>query len=274
MVVILTFIINHILFRLMSVFFGVFMLAKSPAIQVQSSSVENNQISNYYNQRFEIILADIPALREQAYQLRYQVYCCEHDYETVDEHPQKLEADAFDCRSIHSLIVDRTSGIATGTVRLILPDPDAPQSSLPIHKVCRHPLLSSLDASSSAEVSRFAISKEKRKTLNASILNAIGRDGATCSFAHKDLSMCFISMGLMRATVQMSFAYGITEWFAVMEPAMLRLLHSFGIHFKPLGPLIEYHGLRQPCYARLSAVLESVRKEHFDLWEFVTSGSL
>jgi N-acyl amino acid synthase of PEP-CTERM/exosortase system len=245
------------------------MLAGSAALKLQSSPVEDKKILDYYNQWFEIIPADTPALRAQAYRLRYQVYCCEHKYETPDEHPHQLEEDAFDCRSIHSLVRDRASGIAAGTVRLILPDLKAPQSSLPIQNVCRHPLLSYLDTSYAAEVSRFAISKEARKTLNGSVLNAIGNHG-TSPVAAKDLTVCFISLGLMRATVQMSFAHSITEWFAVMEPALLRLLRSFGIYFKPLGPLVQYHGLRQPCHANLSDILESVREEHFDLWDFVT----
>jgi len=244
------------------------MLARTAAIKEQSSPIDN-KLSDYYSRWFEIIPADTPALRDQVFRLRYQVYCCEHKYETPEEHLQKLEMDAFDCRSVHSLIVERASGTAAGTVRLILPDPKSLQSSLPIQKVCRHPLFSILDSSYAAEVSRFAISKEARKALNVSILNSVGKHVA-CPIAAKDLAICFISLGLMRATVQMSFAHGVTEWFAVMEPALLRLLRSFGICFNPLGPLVQYHGLRQPCYANLGDILENVREEHFDLWEFVT----
>ena len=74
----------------------------------------------------------------------------------------------------------------------------------------------------------------------------------------------------MRAIVQMSLEYGITDWLAVMEPSLLRLLSRFGIDFAPLGPLVNYHGLRQPSHANVGRMLDQVYKERFDLWEFVT----
>jgi len=88
----------------------------------------------------------------------------------------------------------------------------------------------------------------------------------------KDLK-CSVTLGLMRAIVQMSMENGITDWFAVMEPSLLRLLCRFGIYFVPIGPLVEYHGLRQPCYSDLDTLLERVRQEHYDLWEFVMEPS-
>jgi N-acyl amino acid synthase of PEP-CTERM/exosortase system len=84
---------------------------------------------------------------------------------------------------------------------------------------------------------------------------------------------CSIILGLMRALVQMSMDYGITDWLAVMEPSLLRLLARFGIDFTPLGPLVEYHGLRQPCHVNFDRLLEQIRQNHFYLWEFVTEST-
>jgi hypothetical protein len=36
-----------------------------------------------------------------------------------------------------------------------------------------------------------------------------------------------------------------------------------------IGPLVEYHGMRQPCYADADMLLGRVQREHFDLWEFL-----
>jgi N-acyl amino acid synthase of PEP-CTERM/exosortase system len=98
------------------------------------------KLSDSYNRWFEIIAADTPALREKAYRLRYQICCCEHHFETPEEHPQRMEIDAFDSRSVHGLVVDSASGEATGTVRLILPDLDSPDASFPIQQICSHSL--------------------------------------------------------------------------------------------------------------------------------------
>jgi N-acyl amino acid synthase of PEP-CTERM/exosortase system len=224
-----------------------------------------SNLSKMYSRWFEIIFANTPALREKAFRLRYQVYCNEHAYEIPEEHPQELEMDAYDSRSIHSLILDRASGTVTGTVRLVLPDKRAPDASFPIQQICSHPMLSNL-LPGSAEVSRFAISKTIRKMAEHPMVTATGRDGKTP--AGKTIK-CSITLGLMRATVQMSLAYGITDWFAVMEPSLLRLLCRFGICFEPIGPLVEYHGFRQPCHINLETLLETVRREHPELWEFV-----
>jgi N-acyl amino acid synthase of PEP-CTERM/exosortase system len=196
-----------------------------------------------------------PELREKAFRLRYQVYCREHQYETPDEHPLQMETDEFDSRAIHSLVLDRTNGAATGTVRLILPSQQSDGASLPILRICNCHLPENFCMDAAAEISRFAVSKEMRKIA-----------GANCPAELK----CAIVLGLMKAIVQMSFEYGITDWLAVMEPSLLRLLHRFGVHFTPIAPLVEYHGMRQPCRANITTLLDTVQKEHHDLWEFVT----
>jgi N-acyl amino acid synthase of PEP-CTERM/exosortase system len=165
----------------------------------------------------------------------------------------------YDRRSIHSLIIDRASGEATGTVRLILSESGSNKASLPIQQICTHPLPIKFPMSGAAEISRFAISKKMRRIA-----------GGNCP---KDLQ-CSIALGLMKGIVQISLQYGITDWFAVREPSLLRLLCRFGIYFTPIGPLVKHHGLRQPCHANFSNLLERVREEYFDLWEFVTASSI
>lgn len=234
------------------------MLYSQTAEREQVTPVGDSKLSDRYNRWFEIIAADTPILREKAYRLRHQIYCCEHQFEKPDERLQQRETDVFDCRSIHSLVLDRASGEATGTVRLILTDQDNPGASFPIQKICGHSLPSKLPMSGAAEISRFAISKKMRKMLDGN--------------CPKDLK-CFIALGLMRAIVQMSLEYGITHWFAIMEPSLLRLLGRFGIYFTPIGPLVDYHGVRQPCHSNAERLLERIGQEHFDLWEFLTEPS-
>ena len=234
------------------------MLYAPAAEREQSPPAIASTLFDAFHQWFEVRNANTPALREEVYRLRYQVYCCENQFENPDEHIQHLEMDGFDNRSIHSLIVERSSGSAIGTVRLILPDKANPNATLPIQQICSHPLPASLPLSSSAEISRFAISKKLKRMADGEI--------------PKELK-CSIVLGLMRAIVQVSLEYGITDWLAVMEPSLLRLLSRFGIYFTPLGPLISYHGMRQPCHASVDSMLERTRHTHFDLWEFVTESS-
>jgi N-acyl amino acid synthase of PEP-CTERM/exosortase system len=55
-----------------------------------------------------------------------------------------------------------------------------------------------------------------------------------------------------------------------MEPTLLRMLAAMGIRFRPVGPSVEYHGLRQPCYCVVSDVLKSVRYERPTFWSVLT----
>ncbi len=212
------------------------------------------RLCDSYHRWFDVISANTRELQEQAYRLRYQVYCREHQYETPDEHPLQMETDEFDSRAIHSLVLDRTSGMPTGTVRLILPTHQE-GACLPIQRICNCHLPENFCMSTAAEISRFAVSKEMRRMASED-----------CPAEMK----CAVVLGLMKAIVQMSFEYSITDWLAVMEPSLLRLLHRFGVHFMPIAPLVEYHGMRQPCRANVPMLLDTVQEEHYDLWEFVT----
>jgi hypothetical protein len=79
-----------------------------------------------------------------------------------------------------------------------------------------------------------------------------------------------ITFGLFRGILDICLDRGITHVSAVMEPALLRLLKRFGLHFAPVGGLIEYHGLRQPCVAPLHDLIHHVRDERRPLWLYAS----
>jgi N-acyl amino acid synthase of PEP-CTERM/exosortase system len=166
------------------------------------------------------------------------------------------------------LVIDRPSQIVAGAVRIILPGPDLAQS-FPIQKLCKHPMLQHqnlMRGPQTAEISRFAVSKELRR-------RAADRRP---SLRHRDFgdsgpgSVPHIMLGLLKGVLRMSLEHGIEEWFAVMEPTLLRLLTRFGIHFAPIGPMVDDHGLCVPCHANIKALLARVHQERIDVWEFAT----
>src|SRR6202020_19338 len=63
---------------------------------------------------------------------------------------------------------------------------------------------------------------------------------------------------------------GLTDCWAVMERTLLRLLKSSAIHFRALGPLVEYHGMRQPCCANIAETVARMHVERPEIWAFVT----
>ena len=46
-----------------------------------------------YDRYFRVVRAESPDQREEAFRLRYQVYCVENDYEPICENPGERETD-------------------------------------------------------------------------------------------------------------------------------------------------------------------------------------
>ena len=194
-------------------------------------------------------IADTIETIHEAHRLRHQVYCLERGFETS---VGNVEIDAFDSHARHIVLRKRASGEVIGTARLIMPRPDKPGSSFPMHQVCAPGLFRHIPTWSSAEVSRFAVSKERR-----------GLSTAATSLSR---------LALVRGLVELSQREGVTHWCAVMERTLLRLLRASSIHFEPMGAAIEYHGLRQPAYCEVAGMLERMEWEQPDIWGFVTAG--
>jgi N-acyl amino acid synthase of PEP-CTERM/exosortase system len=238
------------------------------------------RLIDLYNSYFRVVRADTDELRAEVYRLRFQVYAVEHSFERAEDFPDGMERDAFDEQSLHSLLIHVPTGSIAGTVRLILPIVAGSTRNLPIEHVCSEPVLQddspSLPRRSTAEVSRFAVPKSFRRRLGESGSPSGITDESIEAEERRNREVAdrrlapHITLGLIQSLVEMSVEQGVTHWCAVMERALLRLLTKIGIHFTDLGPLVEYHGHRQPCYSDLRQLLERVRQERPDVWEILT----
>ncbi len=203
-------------------------------------------VMSSFGRRYEVEPADAAGALREVYSLRHQVYCLERGYEPGAD---GLETDAFDARAHHAVVRQRHDGRIVGTVRLILPVPGVPRS-LPTQQLCPAGALDGLPSRTTAEVSRFAISKERR-----------GPDAMADSL---------LRLALVQGAVRMSRDLGVTHWCAVMERSLLRLLRMSAIHFMPIGPCVEHHGLRQPAIADLDAMMARMEVEQPGFWCFIT----
>ena len=197
---------------------------------------------------FSVVVADTQELMDAAFRLRYQVYCVERGFEPGSN---GLEMDEFDGDACHVLLIHRQSGDVIGTVRVVPPRRLSPDGSLPMHRVCDRGLLSHLPLRTTGEISRFALSKQRRMSLGA---NSMAR------------------LGLMQGILTVSEILGLTHWCAIMEPLLLRLLQMSAIHFVPTGPLVEHHGMRQPSFGDIETVLSRIQREQWDVWNYLTMG--
>jgi N-acyl amino acid synthase of PEP-CTERM/exosortase system len=227
-----------------------------------------------YRQYFDTIIVGERdrELRDEVFRLRYQVYCVENPFEDPADNTDGLERDAFDERGVHCLLLHKRSRAWAGAVRLILPDSEDPAHSFALQEVCSDPLISDPErfpVLRMAEVSRFCISKEFRKRQGDWLYPQSNEPED-----HQDERRVIpnMNLGLIEGLIQMSLDHNILYWCAVMERPLLRLLARLGIHFENIGPLVAYHGRRQPCMIKLDTMLRQVREERPDVWEVLTDG--
>lgn len=206
--------------------------------------------------------------------IRYQVYCIEHDFEHKEEHPDHLEGDEYDDRSLHALIQHRPSGDFAATVRLVTYQSLDESGLFPmeLHSEINdhgHAIIDSLPRNSIAEVSRFAVSKTFRKRLSDDNYHGINEFGVKREMDSKRI-IPHITVGLFKVLFQMSQTAGIHYWYAVMEVTLIRLLKRFGFNFTRIGPVVEYHGKRVPCWISVSEALDNIKIVQPEIWNFIT----
>jgi len=229
---------------------------------------------------FEEILAVTDETEQEAYRLRFQIYCVERGFEDPETFPDQMEKDEFDERSVHALVRHRKTSLLAGLVRLILPDPNNSNAPFPIELHCGEDfdpdVMSHFNVPRNklAEVSRFAISKNFKK--RAGEPETTSGVSSIFNYSNDELSkhrriFPHISLGLIAMLFYISQQHKITHWYAVMEPSLSRLLSRFGIHFTKIGPIVDYHGRRQPMIACVNDLLQGVHDTNEEFWELIVN---
>lgn len=248
--------------------------AATPPRPKRSSKATSHIGRDLYRQYFDtlVLKADDHDLRDEGFRLRYQVYCVENAFEDPADNPDGLERDALDDRSVHCLLQHKRSRAMAGAVRLVLPNQEDLAHSFALQEVCSDPLIADaarFPVAQMAEVSRFCVSKDFRKRQGDWLYPQNVEPGDKQDERRVIPNM---TLGLIEGLVRMSLENGIFYWCAVMEPPLLRLLSRLGIHFQNIGPLVDYHGRRQPCYIPLDTLLQRVYAERPDVWDILTDG--
>jgi N-acyl amino acid synthase of PEP-CTERM/exosortase system len=230
-----------------------------------------------FSRHLDAELAVNASQRDEAYRLRYDVYCEERGYEDAARFPNRMEMDEYDHNSIHALVRHRSSDLVAGVVRLVFADESDPHKPLPIEYYCGdhfdRSVLERYDFSRAevAEVSRFAVSNRfVNSAAPAGDLSPQGDVHGRHRFQDDPSQyLPHISLGLIAMLFVASAQHRISHWYAIMEPSLNRLLGRSGIEFNAIGPIMNYHGRRQPMIASVNELLSDIYEKRYEFFRLI-----
>jgi N-acyl amino acid synthase of PEP-CTERM/exosortase system len=212
-------------------------------------SVEGNRPRYFQGREID----DIPALLEQSFSLRYQVYCLERAFLNSENYADHLEIDAFDAHSLHCGTMN-LQGELVGTARLVRDG----VAGFPLFLHCKiFPGETELYRPENAvvEVSRLSVSRRYRRRQDDGAYGVQGaapfnraterREGPA-----RDGGELIVS--LYKALYQASKRHGITHWLAATERSLHRLLAKYAFPFRVIGPETDYFGPVAPYLMSLA----------------------
>lgn len=224
---------------------------------------------------FTIHVARSQAELDRIQHLRWQVYCHDFHYEREEDCVGERESDAYDNRAVHAYAVHQPSGLTAGCVRIIRATSLEVGETLPIHKAYldrEDPETGWMDGmrrDTLFEVSRLAVSSRfrRRKGEESSPLGAV--DAGETLGGGDPRALPMLSLALILSATAMGELYGLHDACAMMQPRLARLLMRFGIEFKQVAPMIDYHGRRAAFHVTVEDAVHGIQGEARELYEAV-----
>lgn len=229
---------------------------------------------------FSFVCAENEADLEEAYRIRYQVYCLERGFLDKEDYSQELEQDEFDVHAVHILASHR-QGVPAGTARLVLHS----DLGFPVARHCEfspgHEFLkgpSSPVLTRFAEISRLAVSKVFRRRQGDTLYGGPPRSrlypssGADVAVVPTPHEMPEIVAGIIRLLYQESKRRGIQHWVVAMEQSLRIVLRRMGFRFAPIGPRVDYFGPVRPYTASVEGVERYLERNASDVLRYIAAG--
>ncbi len=215
--------------------------------------MEQFSLADNFERYFSIRFAKTAALREQAFQIRHQVYAEELQWEPP--RPTGMETDEFDDFAHTCLLEHKASGQFAGTVRLVIPPVNNCAHPLPFERNDSHIWHQVIDPKrlergSFSEISRMAVPADFRRRSNEQgkpfVLDEHSSRRAFTEEERRNFPN--IAIGLYMASIALVDICHHQCVFVLMEPRLRRHLARFGLPFEQAGDTFEHHGARAIYY--------------------------
>ncbi len=215
--------------------------------------IQSLSIADTFMRYFDVSFCTSEALLRETQRLRYDVYCREFGFERDEDCPGGLEADLYDLQAFHCLVRHRATAEIAGCVRLVYTGNDTNQGRLPVATHCAaaldgaNPHPDNLPSDGVCEISRLAVSAGFRRRVSE-METQLGNMEATSDDGAGERSFPLLAVALFMAARFMMLHCGRPHVFTTMEPRLARMLDRTGLHFRRLGPVVDYHGRRAAYY--------------------------
>jgi N-acyl amino acid synthase of PEP-CTERM/exosortase system len=239
-------------------------VTRGPSCERFFVSSASDSVSNF-DQYFELVPANTKELQEDAFRLRFEVYCEQLNLPGFEPErfPSGLESDAHDKRSEQCLLLHRPSGDWAGVVRLVLADPAQPTEPFPTELFAGPNLdttrLSGIDRREIGEISRLIVSKNFRRRWGE----------AKTAYGGTDSHLPLPVTGLLAGVMGMAAKNDVKHLLAILDPVLNRLLRRLGVELTRIGPPVFASGRRVPCFGSISDVLANAEKVNPDAWSII-----
>lgn len=244
--------------------------------------IQFKSFSWLYNQLFETVIAESPALKEKAYRIRYEVLCEEFGYEEAARHANKLERDIYDDRAKHCLLIHKRSGEAIGTVRLVMPNSEDLHNSFPLQEIFSGSRLRDEHIiNNMCEISKLCILKKFRTRCGdeRSPLGGV-HDQDQETFIDKSSKRIarriipFAPIGLIKSCFDVAIANGYTQGCVLLEVPLIESFERLGIICQRIGPVIDLVNQRQPIIIDFFTSVNNMRVKQKAVWEMMTNNGI
>lgn len=237
----------------------------------------------------------------EVYKLRYKIYCEEWGFDKPEDHSNRIVTDEYDQNAIHFAARDESEKIV-GAVMMIFDS----EKGYPIEKYCELDInTEELTRGKLAEIARLVIHRDYRRRAEDKYI--YGPDEERRSIGSFDFQHHYAkgTIQYRRADDKYRSRYGskrtgdlqgdrrkrheviwslykalyleskrreISHWYAVMTKGIVNLLNKFGIAFQAIGDPVDYHGIRTPYLAGISAVEQQMSEKYPELYEEFIKG--
>lgn len=225
-----------------------------------------------FRKYFRIDSAVSPALQDEVFRIRHEVYCEDLKFEA--QRPDRREMDQCDAHSVHCLLRKADDPFeSVGCTRLVLSNPEQPDEPLPFEKTCGALLdrsivdPSRLARSSIAEISRLTVRGRYRRRKGeeheeAPINSSDFSTGALPRFP-------YIPTSLLLGAVALAERQQIETVFVLTEPRLAAHFAKLGVEVIQIGAPVSHRGIRIPSMMRTEEIIRNMRSLLLPLWRVV-----